>query len=122
MAFTFKSPAIPKNIWKLCFRDKEEMNRIFYEGRVPDDDTRIHGITEYITSTIYIDKDLDGFLLAKTLRHELAHVYLWETGQQGRINNEEETCDLLSVAAPAICKTTDEIILRLKEGLYKNGE
>lgn len=122
MSFTFKSPAIPKNIWKLCFRDKEEMNRIFYEGRVPDDDTRIHGITEYITSTIYIDKDLDGFLLAKTLRHELTHVYLWETGQQGRINNEEETCDLLSVAAPAICKTADEIILRLKEGLYKNGE
>lgn len=122
MAFTFKSPAIPKNIWKLCFRGKEEMNRIFYEGRTPDDDTRIHGITEYITSTIYIDKDLDGFLLAKTLRHELTHVYLWETGQQGRINNEEETCDLLSVAAPVICKTTDEIILRLKEGLYKNGE
>ena len=122
MSFTFKSPAIPKNIWKLCFRAKEEMNRIFYEGRVPDDDTRIHGITEYITSTIYIDKDLDGFLLAKTLRHELTHVYLWETGQQGRINNEEETCDLLSVAAPAICKTADEIILRLKEGLYKNGE
>ena len=122
MAFTFKSPAIPKKIWKLCFRNREEMNRIFYEGRAPEDDTRIHGITEYITSTIYIDKDLDGFLLAKTLRHELTHVYLWETGQQGRINNEEETCDLLSVAAPVICKTTDEIILRLKEGLYKNGE
>lgn len=122
MAFTFKSPAIPKNIWKLCFRDREEMNRIFYEGRTPDDDTRIHGITEYITSTIYIDKDLDGFLLAKTLRHELTHIYLWETGQQGRINNEEETCDLLSVAAPVVCKTTDDILLRLKEGLYKNGE
>jgi hypothetical protein len=120
--FTFKSPAISKNIWKLCFRDRDEMNRIFYEGRAPEDDTRIHGITEYVTSTIYIDKDLDGFLLAKTLRHELTHVYLWETGQQSRINNEEETCDLLSVAAPAICKTTDEILLRLKEGLYKNGE
>jgi hypothetical protein len=120
--FTFKSPAISKNIWKLCFRDRDEMNRIFYEGRAPEDDTRIHGITEYVTSTIYIDKDLDGFLLAKTLRHELTHVYLWETGQQSRINNEEETCDLLSVAAPSICKTTDEILLRLKEGLYKNGE
>ena len=120
--FSFKSPAIPTNIWKLCFRNREEMNRIFYEGRPPDEEIRLHGITEYITSTIYIDKDLDGFLLAKALRHELMHVYLWETGQQGRINNEEETCDLLSVAAPAICKTTDEIILRLKEGLYKNGE
>ena len=120
--FTFHSPAISKNIWKLCFRDKEEMTRIFYEGRTPDEDTRLHGITEYITSTIYIDKDLDGFLLAKALRHELMHVYLWETGQQGRINNEEEVCDLISVAAPAVCKTADEIMLRLKEGLYKHGE
>ena len=120
--FTFHSPAISKNIWKLCFRGKEEMTRIFYEGRTPDEDIRLHGITEYITSTIYIDKDLDGFLLAKTLRHELMHVYLWETGQQGRINNEEEVCDLVSVAAPAICKTADEIMLRLKEGLYKHGE
>lgn len=98
------------------------MNKIYYENRTPDENTRLHGITEYITSTIYIDKDLDKFLLGKALRHELTHIYLWETGQQGRINNEEETCDLISVAAPVICKTADEIMLRLKEGLYKNGE
>ena len=123
MAFTFKSPAIPKNIWKLCFRDKKTMNDIYYEGRTPDDEARIHAITEYITQTVYIDKELDGFLLSKVLRHELTHIYLWETGQQARENyNEEEICDILSVAAPIICKTTDEIILRLKEGLYKNGE
>ena len=98
------------------------MNKIFYEDRQPEDDARIHGITEYITSTIYIDKDVDGFLLAKALRHELTHVYLWETGQQAREYNEEELCDILSVAAPSICKTVDEIMFRLKEGLYKNGE
>ena len=34
--FTFKSPAISKNIWKLCFRNREEMNKIYYEGRTPD--------------------------------------------------------------------------------------
>ena len=120
--FSFKSPAISKNIWKLCFRDKEEMNRIYYEGKTPEENSRIHGITEYITSTVYIDKDLDGFLLSKTLRHELTHIYLWETGQQDRMLNEEEVCDLMSVAAPAISKLTDEIIFRLKEGLYKKGE
>lgn len=120
--FTFKSPAISKNIWKLCFRNRDDMNKIFYENRPIEEETRIHGITEYVTSTIYIDKDLDGFLLAKALRHELTHVYLWETGQQARVYDEEELCDILSVASPAICKTVDEIILRLKEGLYKNGE
>lgn len=121
--FTFKSPAISKNIWKLCFRNREEMNKIYYEGRTPDEEARIHGITEYITQTIYIDKDLDGFPLSKVLRHELVHVYLWEIGNQARENyTEEEIADFMSIAAPSICKTADDIILRLKEGLYKHGE
>ena len=29
----FVSPVNPKNIWKLCFKDRDEMNRIFYENR-----------------------------------------------------------------------------------------
>lgn len=120
--FTFKSPANQKNIWTLSFRDKDEMNKIYYENRPVDEGARIHGITEYITQTIYIDKDLDGFLLGKALRHELTHIYLWETGQQDCCKNEEETCDFMSVAAPIITKTADEIMLRLREGLYKNGE
>lgn len=122
MAFTFQSPGISKNIWKLCFRDREEMSRIYYESRPIDPEVRIHGVTEYVSQTIYIDKDLDGFLLAKALRHELTHVYLWETGQQGRVFNEEELCDIVSVAAPIIAQTVNNIILRLREGLYKNGE
>ena len=122
MAFTFVSPANQKNIWKLCFRDREEMNRIFYENRPVEQEVRLHGITEYRTQTIYIDKDLDGFLLGKALRHELTHIYLWETGQQDTIKNEEETCDFISVAAPIITKAADEIMLRLKEGWYKHGE
>lgn len=120
--FTFKSPVNSKNIWTLCFRDRKEMNDIFYENRPVDEETRLHGITEYITQTIYIDKDLDGFLLGKALRHELTHIYLWETGQQDRCMNEEEQCDFLSVAAPVIVKTANEIMLRLREGWYKHGE
>lgn len=120
--FTFVSPANPKNIWKLCFKDRKEMNDIFYEGKQPEEETRLHGITEYITQTIYIDKELDGYLLGKALRHELTHIYLWETGQQDMIKNEEETCDFLSVAAPAIVQTATNIMIRLREGLYKHGE
>jgi hypothetical protein len=93
--FTFKSPANPNNSWKLCFRDRAEMNKIYYESRPVDEETRIHGITEYVSQTVYIDKDLDGFPLTKVLRHELTHIYLWETGQQDSVRNEEETCDLI---------------------------
>ena len=119
--FTFSSPAISKNIWTLCFRDKDTMNKIFYEGEKPEENTRVHGITEYVTQTVYIDKDLDGFLLKKALIHELTHIYLWETGQQGNDYKEEYLCDIMSTAAPVICKSVDDIILRLREGLYKKG-
>lgn len=122
MSFTFKSPANQKNIWTLCFRDREEMSRIYYENRPIDQEVRLHGITEYITQTVYIDKDLDGFLLGKALRHELTHIYLWETGQQDRVMNEEEQCDFVSIVAPIITKTANDIMLRLREGLYKHGE
>ena len=113
--FTFKSPVIKKNTWVLCFKSKEEMNEIYYEDREPDKETRLHGLTEYITSTIYIDNELKGFLLEKALRHELMHVYLWETGQQDRTYTEEELCDLMSTAGPLVCKTANEILERLKE-------
>lgn len=119
--FTFKSPVNSNNIWKLCFRNKKEMNDIYYENKPADENARLHGITEYITQTVYIDNELDGYLLSKTLRHELTHIYLWETGQQDRIMNEEETADFMSVAGPAICKAVDDIVLRLREGLYKRG-
>jgi len=120
--FKFLSPAISKNEWTLCFRDEEEMNKIYYENRTPEEGVRIHGITEYHTQTVYIDKDLDGFLLSKALRHELMHIYLWETGQQAREYTEEEVCDLMSVASPAINEAVSNIVLRLKEGWYKHGE
>lgn len=120
--FSFVSPINSKNIWKLCFRDKDEMNKIYYGNKSSDEDVRIHGITEYITQTVYMDKALDGYLLGKTLRHELTHIYLWETGQQDRVMSEEETADFMSVAAPVITKTADDIMLRLKEGWYKKGE
>ena len=36
--------------------------------------------------------------------------------------NEEEQCDFMSVAGPIITQATNEILLRLREGLYKHGE
>lgn len=122
MAFTFTSPANHKNIWTLCFRDRDEMNRIYYENRPVDPETRLYGVTDYISQIVYIDKDIDGFLLAKTLRHELTHIYLWETGQQGRVMSEEEQCDFVSIIAPVITQSTNDILTRLREGLYKRGE
>lgn len=120
--FTFKSPAQQNNIWKLCFKDRDEMLNIYYEKRTPEEGVRVYGVTDYISSTIFLDRELDGWMLGKVLRHELGHAYLWETGNQGHTYDEEEMVDFMSVAGPAICKTADDIMLRLREGLYKRGE
>ena len=44
----FTSPVNPKNIWTLRFKDRNEMNRIFYEDRPIDQETRLFGLTEYV--------------------------------------------------------------------------
>lgn len=116
---TFKSPANSDNTWKLYLRTNKEMVDIFYEGTEPEDGTCFFGITEYPTSKVYINKDLDGFLLLKTLRHELMHIYLWEIGKKKDDYTEDEVCEAMSVVAPLICKIADDIALRLKK---KNKE
>lgn len=112
--FTFKSPVIPEHIWKICFKTKDELVKIFYEDKIPKDIETITGLIDFTASTIYIDKELDDILLAKELRNKIMHLYLWETGQQDREYSEEEFCELTSVSAPLICKTTNDIILELK--------
>ena len=43
----FVPPVNPKNIWTLRFKDRDEMNRIFYENRAIDQEARLDGIKEY---------------------------------------------------------------------------
>lgn len=122
--FTFKSPVDENHIWKLCFRDPNEVNRLFYEHNpTPESErTDVLGFVTFPEMTIFISNNLDGFALAKTLRHEITHLYLWETGQEHDNYDEEMLANFIGSAAPAICKTVDNILLRLKEGLYKHGE
>ena len=114
---TFKSPAISEKTWKLCLKSKKEMLNIYYENTEPEDRYSVYGITEYAISTVYIDKDIDGFLLVKTLRHELMHIYLWDLEKNGKYYTEDEVSEILEVSAPLICEKADELLSRLKEKL-----
>lgn len=115
--FTFNSPVIYENIWKISLKTNKELRKIYFEGRKEEKKEELGGILEYSSSTIYIDKDLDDDLLGRALRKQLMNLYLWETGQQDHLFTEEEFCDLTSVAAPLICKTADNIILMLKKDM-----
>lgn len=113
---TFKSPATSQKSWKLYLKSPKEMLDIYYEDTEPEDGYSVHGITEYATSTIYINKDIEGFLLIKTLRHELMHVYLWDLEKNGNYYSDEEVSEIICIAAPLICKTADEILSKLRNG------
>ena len=114
--FTFNSPVIHENIWKISLKSNKELRKIYFEGRKEEKKEDIGGIIEYATSTIYLDMDLNDELLGRALRKQLMNLYLWETGQQNRLFTEEEFCDLTSVAAPLICKTADEILSKIRNG------
>lgn len=112
---TFKSPANPKSIWKLCFKNSKEMNDIFYEDAEPEEGQTLFGLTDYLALKVYINEDLDGFLLKKTIRHELMHIYLWENEKKNSLYNDDEICEIMCIAAPLICNKTDEIISKIKK-------
>lgn len=112
---TFKSPVTPKSIWNLCFKNSKEMNDIFYEDAEPEEGQTLFGLTDYLALKVYINEDLDGFLLKKTIRHELMHIYLWEKEKNNSLYNDDEICEIMSIAAPLICNRTDEIISEIKK-------
>lgn len=119
--FTFKSPVIQENIWKICLKTKRELNKIYFEDRKIEKEEDLKGLIEFSSLTIYIDKNLDDVSLTRILRKKLMNLYLWETGQQDHLFTEEEFCDLTSVVAPLICQTANDIVLCLKKN-SKKGE
>lgn len=112
---TFNLLTNPKNVWKVHLKSNEEMVDIFYENEEQTSGESFFGITEYQTSTVYINKDINGFLLIKALRHELMHIYLWEIDKNGTVYSNDEVCEIMSEVAPLICQKAEEIALKVKE-------
>ena len=117
---TFNSPVISENVWNLCLKTNKEIEDIYYEDRKTEQREEIHSVIEYTSSTIYLDKELDDNSILKALRKKLVNLYLWETGQEDHLFKEEEFCDLASVVIPIIYKTSENLLLRIKE--EKKGE
>lgn len=112
----FKSPICSEHIWYLCLKTNKEIEEIYYSNnKKKEQDKEIHGIIEYITSTIYIDKNLDDVLFVKEIRKQLMRIYLYDTGMDDILYSEENFCDVVGVAAPLICNRTDEIISEIKK-------
>lgn len=111
----FKSPICSEHIWHLCLKTNKEIEELYYSDiKKKEQEKDIHGIIEYITSTIYIDKNLDDVLMVKEIRKQLMRIYLYDTGMDNILYSEENFCDIVSVASPVICKKAEKIFSKIK--------
>ena len=110
---TFDSFVNKDKKWEVQLKNDKELSDIYFENQEQEKGVSINGLTEYLTSKIYINEELYGFSLIKTIRHELMHVYLWETNKNNSSYTEDEVCEILSNSIPFINKTADDILSKL---------
>jgi Zn-dependent peptidase ImmA (M78 family) len=79
------------DIWTILEMTNEELLNKYGE----EDDTFLYGFCEYPTNTIYLVKEQSIQQKKNTLKHELTHCWLFESGYGFRDNySKEEVCNI----------------------------
>lgn len=82
--------------WIIELKGKEELLDL-YKTQYDEDASFCFGVTERAQHFIWINANMPLEQQIKTLKHELAHCYIWEYGLYEVPNfNEEMACDLVS--------------------------
>lgn len=68
----------------------------------------------YNTHTIYIDNDINGFLLKRVICHELTHAAMFSYGIDLSIEQEELFADLIATYGEEIIDITNALFKSLK--------
>lgn len=77
------------------------------------------GITSYKNSTVYIDIDISRDNMIHIIRHELSHIYLYETQIKSSllkddiIYSEEDLCEFLAIYGSRIINKSNNILRKL---------
>lgn len=112
---TFDSPTIPDKKWKICFKSKKEMSQLYYGEQYKDNKEIVFGITDFDDVIVYLNKEIKGFVLSKTLKHELMHVFLFDSEKRSYLYSNENASELINMAAPYVYNTSTEILLKIKD-------
>lgn len=87
---------INNNEWEIILQDKRTLLDK-YNKETGEDTNFAFGVTIYPECEIWINKDMCINQQIKTLKHELTHCYIWNSGLYNVPNfNEEMVCDLVS--------------------------
>lgn len=86
---------INNDIWTIRDVGEKTLKKI-YEKSMNERAYYVFGLTRKSDHTIMINKDMCQEEKIKTLKHELTHCYIWETGLYNAEINEEVICDIVA--------------------------
>lgn len=90
------------NIWNIELVTEAELLEL-YRKREDDEARYCFGVTLYPEHKILVNKEMCYDQILKTLRHELTHCWIWNSGLFNVPNyTEEMVCDLVSCVGPRI--------------------
>lgn len=86
------------DLWKIEEIPADELKELYKKNTYEDEEILyVFGVTIKSQHIIYINKDMCFEQKIKTLKHELAHCYIWQYGLYNVPSfNEEMVCDLVS--------------------------
>ena len=97
--------------WQIKEVSKDTIRTLWKD--MTGEDTVIFGLTDKTLQVIFINNDICDEQKIKTLKHELAHCYIWEYGLYYVEADEETICEIVAKSNDFI----NEVINEYKENL-----
>ena len=85
---------INNDTWYIKKVNKEKMRELWKQ--MTNEDRYVFGITCNTSQLIFINNDICKEQQIKTLKHELAHCYIWEYGFYYVEPDEETVCEIIA--------------------------
>lgn len=104
---------INNDTWEIRKADKDKMKELW--NRITGEDTYVFGLTIKTSQIIYICSDICKEQQIKTLKHELAHCYIWEYGFYYVDADEETICEIVAKSNDFINNVVDNYTKMLEK-------
>jgi Zn-dependent peptidase ImmA (M78 family) len=97
---------INNDTWQIKETNKSVIREIWKE--MTGEDTAVFGLTVRTSQVIFINNDICEEQKIKTLKHELAHCYIWEYGLYYAEADEETICEIVAKSNDFINEVINE--------------
>lgn len=100
--------------WQIKETDKDTIRDLW--NKITGEDTVVFGLTVKTSQVIFINNDICEEQKIKTLKHELAHCYIWEYGFYYVEADEETICEIVAKSNDFINRVVDKYRKETKKG------